>query len=53
MEPRGTEQNFVSPLDPLSFGLGAVLFLAISAVACLAPMLRATAVDPVIAVRAE
>ncbi|HET7621017.1 MAG TPA: FtsX-like permease family protein [Gemmatimonadaceae bacterium] len=43
----------VSPLDPLSFGLGAVLLLAIPVVACLAPMLRATSVDPVIAVRAE
>ncbi len=43
----------VSPLDPLSFGLGAVLLLVISVIACTAPMLRATAVDPVIAVRAE
>lgn len=43
----------VSPLDPFSFGLGALLLLAISVVACAAPMLRATAVDPVVAVRAE
>ncbi|HEY9428042.1 MAG TPA: ABC transporter permease [Gemmatimonadaceae bacterium] len=43
----------VSPLDPFSFGLGAVSLLVISVIACAAPMLRATAVDPVIAVRAE
>jgi putative ABC transport system permease protein len=43
----------VSPLDPLSFGLGAVLLLVISVIACAAPMLRAMAVDPVISVRAE
>jgi predicted permease len=43
----------VSPLDPFSFGLGAALLLVISIIACTAPMLRATGVDPVIAVRAE
>jgi ABC-type antimicrobial peptide transport system permease subunit len=43
----------VSPLDPLSFGLGAVLLLVLSVIACAAPMLRATAVDPVVALRAE
>lgn len=43
----------VSPLDPFSFGLGALLLLVISVVACTAPMIRATGVDPVIAVRAE
>jgi predicted permease len=43
----------VSPLDPFSFGLGAVLLLVISVIACSAPMIRATGVDPVIAVRAE
>lgn len=43
----------VSPLDPFSFGLGAVLLLVIAVIACTAPMIRATGVDPVIAVRAE
>lgn len=43
----------VSPLDPFSFALGAVLLLVISVIACVAPMIRATGVDPVIAVRAE
>jgi len=39
--------------DPWSFTLGAVALLAISAAACLVPILRATAVDPAVAVRAE
>ena len=43
----------VSRLDPFSFGLGAALLLAVSVIACVVPMLRATAVDPVIAVRVE
>lgn len=43
----------VSPLDPFSFVLGSALLLIISVVACTAPMLRATRIDPVIAVRAE
>lgn len=43
----------VSRLDPLSFGTGAILLLGIAVVACAVPMWRATAVDPVIAVRAE
>jgi hypothetical protein len=43
----------VSPLDPLPFALGAVLLLVISVIACVAPMIRATGVDPVIAARAE
>lgn len=43
----------VPRLDPFSFGLGAMLLLAVSVVACAVPMLRATGVDPVVAVRAE
>lgn len=43
----------VSPLDPFAFGLGALLLLVISVVACAAPMIRATGVDPAIAVRSE
>jgi putative ABC transport system permease protein len=43
----------VSRFDPLSFALGALLLLVVAAVACAVPMWRATAVDPVIAVRAE
>jgi putative ABC transport system permease protein len=39
--------------DPWSFAAGAVLLIGVSAMACLIPTLRATAVDPVIAVRAE
>jgi ABC-type lipoprotein release transport system permease subunit len=43
----------VSPLDPFAFGVGAALLLAVSVAACVIPMLRASGVDPVIAVRVE
>jgi len=43
----------VSRLDPFSFGAGAILLLATSVAACVVPMLRATSVDPAIAVRGE
>ena len=39
--------------DPWSFAIGAVALLGISAAACLVPTIRATAVDPAVAVRAE
>jgi ABC-type antimicrobial peptide transport system permease subunit len=43
----------VSRLDPLSFGLGATVLLAAAVLACVVPMLRATSVEPVIAMRSE
>jgi ABC-type lipoprotein release transport system permease subunit len=43
----------VSRFDPFSFVAGAVLLLAVAVVACVVPMLRATGVDPAIAVRAD
>lgn len=43
----------VSRFDPFSLGAGAALLLAVAVIACVAPMLRATAIDPAIAVRAE
>jgi ABC-type antimicrobial peptide transport system permease subunit len=43
----------VSRLDPISFTLGAALLLVVAVVACALPMWRATAVDPVVAVRAD
>lgn len=43
----------VPRLDPFAFGLGATLLLVVSAAACVVPMLRATGVDPAIAVRSE
>jgi len=43
----------VPPLDPFAFGVGALLLLAVAVAACIVPMWRATAVDPVVAVRAE
>jgi predicted permease len=43
----------VSRFDPFSFGVGALLLIVVSIVACVVPTLRATAIDPAIAVRAE
>jgi predicted permease len=43
----------VSRFDPVAFAGGAVLLLCIAVLACVAPMLRATAIDPATAVRAE
>ncbi len=43
----------VQPLDPLIFGAVAVLFTAIGVLACLLPSLRASRIDPIIALRAE
>jgi putative ABC transport system permease protein len=39
--------------DIWSFTLGGVMLLGVSATACLIPTLRATAVDPAVAVRTE
>ena len=43
----------VSYLDPFSFVGGAALLIAVSVAACIVPMLRATSVDPIVAVRAD
>jgi len=43
----------VSRFDPFAFVAGAALLLAVAVVACVVPMLRATGVDPAIAVRAD
>jgi putative ABC transport system permease protein len=43
----------VSRFDPLSFALGAALLLVVAVIACVVPMWRATAVDPVVAVRSD
>ena len=43
----------VPQLDPFSFGAGALLLLVIAGVACIVPMLRATGIDPAVAVRSE
>ena len=43
----------VTPADPVSFLLGAIGLLVVAAVACLAPMLRAVRIDPVLAMRAD
>jgi predicted permease len=43
----------VTAHDPLVFGTNAVLLIAIATAACLVPALRATRVNPIIALRAE
>ncbi len=43
----------VSPQDPLTFAAISVLLATVTAAACLVPALRATKVDPVVALRAE
>jgi putative ABC transport system permease protein len=43
----------VPRLDPFSFGAGAALLLVVAVAACVVPMLRATAVDPAVAIRVD
>jgi putative ABC transport system permease protein len=43
----------VSALDPLTFGVVAIVLTVVAAVASLVPAVRATRVDPVIALKAE
>jgi predicted permease len=43
----------VTPIDPLSFGGTALLFIAVLAAAAWAPAARAAATDPAVALRAE
>ena len=43
----------VQPLDPLIYGGVTVLFAVIALLACLVPSLRASRIDPIIALRSE
>ena len=43
----------VQPLDPLIFGGVTLLFIVIAVFACLLPSLRASRIDPIIALRSE
>ena len=43
----------VAPIDPISFGATAVLFLIVLAAAAWAPATRAASTDPAVALRAE
>jgi len=43
----------VQPLDPLIYGGVALLFLAVSALACLLPSLVASRIDPLVALRSD
>jgi len=44
---------FRAPADPLIYGAVTMLFLVIAVFACLLPALRASRIDPIIALRAE
>jgi ABC-type lipoprotein release transport system permease subunit len=43
----------VTPFDPASYTLTALVLLAVSALACYVPARRAMAVDPLVALRQE
>jgi predicted permease len=43
----------VQPLDPLIYGGVAVLFVVVATLACLLPSLRASRIDPLVALRSE
>jgi putative ABC transport system permease protein len=43
----------VRPLDPLVYGGVAGVFAVVAALACLLPSLRASRIDPLLALRAE
>ena len=43
----------VQPLDPIVYGSVAALFALVAALACLVPSLRASRVDPLVALRAD
>ena len=43
----------VTPRDPMSFVAAAAVLLLTALVACVAPMMRAARVDPMVAMRAD
>ncbi|MBV9761394.1 MAG: ABC transporter permease [Acidobacteriaceae bacterium] len=43
----------VSPADPLAFGISVLLLLAVAAVACRLPSVRASRIDPMLVLREE
>jgi putative ABC transport system permease protein len=43
----------VTQRDPITFGVVAVLLMVVAFIACFVPALRATRVDPLIALRCE
>lgn len=43
----------VQPLEPLVYGAVAVVFALVATLACLLPLLRASRIDPLVALRAN
>jgi ABC-type antimicrobial peptide transport system permease subunit len=43
----------VQPVDPIVYGGVVVLFTAVAALACLVPSLRASRIDPLVALRSD
>jgi len=43
----------VQPLDPLIYGAVTVVFAIVASLACIVPSLRASRIDPLLALRAD
>ena len=43
----------IRPIDPMTFGIAIIVFIAVALLACYLPARRATRVDPIVALRCE